>query len=301
LIVLLSIGCSSSTKPRSNTPQIPPGAIHDLHGEDRGSDGVMLRWSAPTAGSAAVARYDVRLANEPINDSNWADADTVAGEPVPAASGSPESLLVGGLDGQTTYHFAIRSLDAASRASQISNDHPFLTKYGALTSIDGVIADFGIAWNTLDYTEYTRLFDSAYTFVFAPQDLGGPDNNPAYWGVTDELSSAQHLYSRADSNHAGYVATSASLTFTVGPEIPNDIENWTKVVLSQVFLTVESRERDAGDLLDYLVPGDEAYFWFVQSGNVWHIIRWEDKPIPTRAALTEATTFGKIKGLWSGR
>jgi hypothetical protein len=45
---------------------------------------------------------------------------------------------------------------------------------------------------------------------------------------------------------------SISLSSTVGPEIPNDMETWTKVVLSQVFLTVSTRRMDTGDPLDYL-------------------------------------------------
>jgi hypothetical protein len=298
-VILLCLGCSSSTNPEPGpAPPSAPGTIRDLRGEDRGSQGVMLRWSAPTAGSAAVARYDVRLSGTAIADSNWAAADTVAGEPVPAAPGSPESLLVGGLDAHTTYDFAIRSVDSVSRESSTSNNVSLLTTYGALTSITSVIENLRTVWNDLDYDEYARILDPSYTFVFAPQDVGGPNNIPDSWGLADELLSARHLYSTTDPNVDGYVAHGVSLTFVVGPEIPNDIGTWTKVVLSSLFLTVSCREEHTADPLDYLVQGDQANLWFAQVGSEWRLVQWQDIPITTGVGFVSHSTFGQIKGLW---
>ncbi len=110
------------------------------------------------------------------------------------------------------------------------------------------------------------------------------------------MLSAAHLFSKTDANKDGYIAVSTSLSFQNGPQIPNDLNGWTKVVLSQIFLTVTSRQKDTADPLDYLVQGDQANLWFVQEGGYWKVIRWEDKPIG--ALATEQTSWGRIKGLF---
>ncbi len=156
--------------------------------------------------------------------------------------------------------------------------------YKPQTSIDNVLYNLKKSYNDMNYLQYTQLFDPAYTYIFAPQDIGGPDNNPPTWGLADEKISAQHLFSKTDPNKDGYIAVSTNLTFQQGPQIPNDISTWTKVVLSQIFLTVTTRQKDTSDPLDYLVQGDQANLWFIQDGAYWYIRQWEDKPIGAAAA-----------------
>jgi hypothetical protein len=174
------------------------------------------------------------------------------------------------------------------------------------TSADNVLSNLKKSWTDLNYNAYVSLLSDEFTYIFAPQDIGGPHNNPESWGKADELLSAHHLFSKTDANKEGYIVQSVTLSFSRGPDVPNDMETWTKVVISQIFLTVTTRQKDTGDPLDYLVQGDQANLWLVDEGGAWKIIRWEDKPIGGLAAgpaiglaadlATKTTTWGHIKG-----
>jgi hypothetical protein len=166
---------------------------------------------------------------------------------------------------------------------------PQPSPYKPQTSISNVLDNLTKSYTEMNYEEYVKLFadftDAGYTYIFDPRDIGGPHNNPPSWGLAEEKVSAQHLFSKTDANFEGYVAVSTSLTFARGSEIPNDMETWTKVVLSQIFLTVNTRQKDTRDPLDYLVQGDQANLWFVQNGAYWYIVRWEDQPFGGSPAM----------------
>ncbi len=155
--------------------------------------------------------------------------------------------------------------------------------YRPQTSVSNVLYNLKKAYQEFNYDQYVRLLDESYTYIFAPQDIG-KEGIPPWWGLSDERVSAGNLFSKTVPNREGYIAESASLSFVSGPEIPNDVENWTKVVLSQIFLTITTRNKVTGDPLDYLVQGDQANLWFVQRGVFWYIVKWEDKPIAGAAA-----------------
>jgi hypothetical protein len=93
------------------------------------SGSVVLEWTAPqddTASEPATA-FDLRYANLPIVESggdgissiNFSDASSVIGLPLPGLPGSQHSFKVGGLASNTTYYFAIRSVDEAGNTSAI--------------------------------------------------------------------------------------------------------------------------------------------------------------------------------------
>ncbi len=91
----------------------PPTAISDLAAISAGGTSIKLRWTAPgDDGTSGVAgSYDVRFATFEINESNWASAIKVIGEPVPSAPGSLDSLTITNLLPETTYWFAIKTSD----------------------------------------------------------------------------------------------------------------------------------------------------------------------------------------------
>jgi hypothetical protein len=100
-----------------------PGKIADLEAINPGLTSVNLVWSAPgddgSVGSAAA--YDLRYSTKRINDSNWAAANQLNGEPAPAAAGTPEAFAVSGLLCGRTYHFAVKSRDDVENVSALSN------------------------------------------------------------------------------------------------------------------------------------------------------------------------------------
>ncbi len=166
---------------------------------------------------------------------------------------------------------------------------PFITKggddkpnpeppvYPEPTTIGIVLQNLQKSYIEMNIDQYEKLFDPSYTYIFSPQDIG--DGNPESWGLSDEIVSARHMFSKTDANLDGNIAEKVRLTFDIGPEIPNDLEDWTKVILSNVYLTLETRSAQTGDNTNYEVQGDQAYLWFKKVGGYWKIVQWEDRPI----------------------
>jgi V8-like Glu-specific endopeptidase len=105
---------------------LPPAAISDL-GAATGANGgcVVLTWTAPgdDITSGKVNKYLVRYSATPItNDTAWnaATAATI-GLPIPAASGSPQTMTVSGLMPGATFFFAVRAQDEIPNLGGFSN------------------------------------------------------------------------------------------------------------------------------------------------------------------------------------
>src|SRR5206468_11563706 len=71
--------------------------------------------------SGAAPSYDIRYSTSPITATSWSGATQVAGEPLPAAPGTPQSYTVRGLSREVTYFFAARAVDDAGNLSALSN------------------------------------------------------------------------------------------------------------------------------------------------------------------------------------
>ncbi|MEK3883302.1 discoidin domain-containing protein [Paenibacillus sp. PL2-23] len=98
-----------------------PLAITDVNAVNEGANAAILSWTAPADQGSAVSYYDVRYSVSPITEQNWSQASQVAGEPVPGAPGTPESMVIGGLSAGTTYYIAVKSGDHARNVSALSN------------------------------------------------------------------------------------------------------------------------------------------------------------------------------------
>ena len=93
------------------------------HAQGGGPDTLQLVWSAPgDDGSIGTATaYEMRVSTAPITLGNWIGANVVAGAPAPLPSGKRQALIVRGLSSDTTYYFALRSVDDAGNWSGLSN------------------------------------------------------------------------------------------------------------------------------------------------------------------------------------
>ncbi len=119
---------------------------------------------------------------------------------------------------------------------------PDPTLYLPATSIPNVLANLTRAYKEKNYGEYRKLLDAPFEYVFAPQDVGGPNNIPGSWGLADELVSANNMFSGLP-NRDHYWAEKIKLAFTAGADTPTEMNpNWRKVVVSNVNLEIESRE-----------------------------------------------------------
>ena len=129
-----------------------PAAVSDLVTGTPTSSSLTLTWTAPgDDGSTGTATtYDIRYATSAINESNWASAIQVSGEPTPAPAGTSQSMVVGSLSASTTYYFAIKTCDEIPNFSAISNsptgttDAPGPSSIIALKRDPGLVAGGGI-------------------------------------------------------------------------------------------------------------------------------------------------------------
>ncbi len=102
---------------------VPPTRITDLAVVDPTSNSLRLTWTAPLDTSmGGVVQYDIRWALSPITDTtSFYNATPLTYPGAPGAAGTPQQLIVTGLNFSTTYHFAIRSKDAWGNWSLVSN------------------------------------------------------------------------------------------------------------------------------------------------------------------------------------
>jgi len=83
-----------------------------------------LTWSSPQLipGWGPATQYDIRYSLSPITtEAEWQAATQLANPPIPQPPGSPETLLVIGLNSCTTYYFAIKAADASDAWTPLSN------------------------------------------------------------------------------------------------------------------------------------------------------------------------------------
>jgi FlgD Ig-like domain len=105
----------------------PPGvakAESNLSASSAAASTVTLMWTTPGDDSltGVATAFDMRYATVPLTTVNFATSGTpVGGLPAPAPPGSMQSVTIGGLAGNTTYFFAIKTVDERGNWSGISN------------------------------------------------------------------------------------------------------------------------------------------------------------------------------------
>ena len=82
-----------------------------------------LTWTSPqnSPNWGPATQYDIRYSLSPITNETWDSATQLANPPDPLPPGSPETLLVIGLNSCTTYYFAIKAADSAGIWTPLSN------------------------------------------------------------------------------------------------------------------------------------------------------------------------------------
>ena len=102
---------------------IPPAQIDDLKVLEITFDSVTLGWTAVgDDGSIGQAQtYDIRYSTNPIDESNFFDANEFFERPSPQPAGSDEIIDIWPLGSDTTYYFAIKVIDDVDNISPISN------------------------------------------------------------------------------------------------------------------------------------------------------------------------------------
>jgi hypothetical protein len=92
-----------------------------------------LYWDSPqsTPGWGPATQYDIRYSLSPITtEAQWQSATKLADPPIPQPPGTPEKLIVIGLNQCTTYYFAIKAADATGTWTPLSNSPQGTTQCG---------------------------------------------------------------------------------------------------------------------------------------------------------------------------
>jgi hypothetical protein len=112
----------------------PPEDVTDLAAAVVNQTTVQLSWLAPaedkSTGLNTATEYDIRYLEgaTPIDDTNWATATEVTGEPGPQAPDSAETFDVTGLTPDIQYYFALKTVDDQGNVSEnVSNSHTATT------------------------------------------------------------------------------------------------------------------------------------------------------------------------------
>lgn len=102
---------------------IAPSSIADLSVTDTTSSSLILQWSAPHDTSYdGVVDYEVCYSGSPITDTNdFNSANLAANSIMPGDSGETEQLVIGDLNFDTKYYFAVVSYDIWNNKSELSN------------------------------------------------------------------------------------------------------------------------------------------------------------------------------------
>jgi hypothetical protein len=103
--------------------EIGPDAVGTLAAGGATSSSIALGWIATgdDGSSGTAAGYDIRFSTSPINEGNWGAAVQVTGEPSPQSAGTPQGMVVTGLNPTTTYYFAMKVSDEVPNWSPLSN------------------------------------------------------------------------------------------------------------------------------------------------------------------------------------
>jgi len=108
----------------SSRDSTPPSRITNLQVINSKSNSITLSWTVPSDSSVGgVVEYDIRYRTSgPITDTiSFNSAIKINNPPKPDSSGKTQTFTVSGLSFNTTYYFAIRSMDIWNNWSEISN------------------------------------------------------------------------------------------------------------------------------------------------------------------------------------
>jgi hypothetical protein len=120
---LILSSCGKDNPGRPVIDETPPSAVTDLSAVDPTDHGVTLTWTAPGGNGhgGTAAAYDIRYYLLSLTEDNWDRAFQAQAEPAPKAAGSLETFMVQGLAANNDYYFALKTSDAQSNVSGLSN------------------------------------------------------------------------------------------------------------------------------------------------------------------------------------
>ncbi len=191
---------------------IAPAAISNLAAGSPTTTSITLTWTAPgdDGNTGTATSYDIRYSTSTINDSNWASATQVTGEPTPAVAGTNQNMFITSLSSDTTYYFAMKTSDEVPNVSALSN-------IASATTADGIApaAVSNLATSNPTGTTITLTWT-------APGDDGN----------TGTATSYNIRYSTSTINDASF-ASATAVTGVPAPQVAGTNQSVTVTGLTQ--------------------------------------------------------------------
>lgn len=209
LALLLSCDDDDGPGPGDDTS---PVRVTDLAVVAAGDNSLTLEWTAPgdDGGLGTALSYEIRQSGSPINAFNFGAATPVPNPPTPIAGGNIQGFIVNGIDTTLETHFALRALDDAGNASEVSNDAVW-TPSGTPLHLEKFIPAFK---DNSMYAEHDSVSNGAGEHLFAGKTASlnpaGPSNRRVLLA-----------FAIGDSIPAGAVIDSVRLTLNVSKRPAN--------------------------------------------------------------------------------
>ncbi|MBD3219391.1 MAG: hypothetical protein GF310_14050 [candidate division Zixibacteria bacterium] len=123
MIICMIFGCGADVGKDYGTDIIPPAKITDLDIIKADNGTVVIRWTAPGDDSTKgkVSQYDLRYSKNKDILKSWEYAEIWPAAIQPAPSGELQLCSIKGMYPYEKYYIAIRAIDDAGNASEISN------------------------------------------------------------------------------------------------------------------------------------------------------------------------------------
>lgn len=301
LMLTFVVSCSDDEEIVVTPDSTPPGDVTDLEATAVDTASVSLEWTASGDDGAegTADGYVVRWSLASISESNWNQAQILGSAPAPGPPGASESMLVGDLDPDTEYFFALKVTDEAGNLSGLSNgvsarthDPPPVSAYRPQTSPESVVHNLQTAYRERNIGEYARLLAPEFAFMFQPPDAErlGTD----FWTRDPDSVGTGNLFSTS-------VVVSISIALTHGPAQPVGEVGFPAGAM-KIRITGTQLEVQQADGTSFLV--EDMQDMFFRAGNVslgedpseWFLIEWRD--IPSQAAASAPWSGGLVT--WGG-
>ena len=210
-----------------------PQAVTNLALSDPDWFKLTLTWTAPwDLPPGPVTSYDIRYSTSTINDSNWASATQVAGEPTPGAAGYLQSFTVTGLSASTTYYFAMKSTDAASTVSALSNVASATTSAldsGAPNAVTNLGVD-DVRPNRVTLS-WTTTGDDAASGTATTYDIRYATSpiNASNWNSATQVIGEPAPKVAGSIENAVITGLTASTTYYFAIKVGDEVPNWSNL------------------------------------------------------------------------
>jgi len=149
-----------------------PATVSDLAAAPGAFPGeIRLTWTAPgdDGATGTASAYDIRISDAAITSGTFgaaSDLERRINEPLPLAGGTPETLVVFGLDPDSTYYFALETLDEVPNTSAVSNSPGTAPLAGARLDPDlGYNVYFGNLHSHTSYSDGVQTPPDAYAYA----------------------------------------------------------------------------------------------------------------------------------------